>query len=236
MKQLLSGLVIAMVLTGCAGSPSPNHEARQLPVDMLIIHYTGMIPVERAIAWLSNPESKVSAHYVIAEDGTITPLVDEDRRAWHAGVSFWGGETDTNSRSIGIELDNPGPDFGYHPFPAAQMQALARLSREIMARHAIPQQHVLGHSDVAVGRKIDPGDLFPWAWLAQQGVGVWPFDNTEWDDSMTEEEALRRLARYGYDISNPRETIRAFQLHFRPELTDGLLDPATAGRIRKLIP
>lgn len=226
------------ILAGCAGGErlSPNHEPRRLPVDMLVIHYTGMIPVERAIAWLSNPDSKVSAHYVIAEDGTITQLIPESRRAWHAGVSSWKGEPDTNSRSIGIELDNPGTDFGYRAFPLPQMQALARLSREIFNRHAIPPQHVLGHSDVAVGRKIDPGELFPWAWLAQQGIGVWPFDNTEWDDRMTEGEALQRLARYGYDTTRPREAIRAFQMHFRSELTDGVLDPATAGRIRRLVP
>src|SRR5579872_36543 len=140
--------------------PSPNHDARTSGVDMLILHYTGMVDQPAALARLTDPTAKVSAHYLIGEDGTVIRLVPEERRAWHAGVSHWRGRSDINSASIGIELVNPGHEFGYRDFPAAQMAALAELAKDIVARHKIPARHVLGHSDVAVGRKQDPGERF----------------------------------------------------------------------------
>ncbi len=156
--------------------PSPNHDARPdgQAVDILLLHYTGMKSAEAALARLCDPAAKVSAHYVIDEDGTLTRLVDEARRAWHAGVSSWAGDSGVNARSIGIELVNPGHEFGYRPFPAPQMAALTALARDILARHAIPPQRVLGHSDVAPTRKQDPGELFDWEALAAAGIGLWP--------------------------------------------------------------
>lgn len=155
--------------------PSPNFNARTPgPITLLVLHYTGMQSAKDALARLCDREAKVSAHYLIDEAGKICRLVAEEHRAWHAGVSFWAGEKDVNSRSIGIELVNPGHDLGYHDFPAVQMRALADLAAEILARHPIPAHNVVGHSDVAPGRKRDPGERFDWAWLAGRGIGVWP--------------------------------------------------------------
>ncbi len=155
--------------------PSPNFNERAGgAVDMLVLHYTGMISREHAMARMCDPQSRVSAHYLVDETGRAYQLVDEAHRAWHAGVSFWAGERDINSRSIGIELVNPGHDLGYRNFPLLQMRALAQLCLQILARHAIPAKRVLGHSDVAPGRKRDPGEKFDWAWLAGQGIGIWP--------------------------------------------------------------
>lgn len=155
--------------------PSPNYNDRAPgAINMLVLHYTGMASCEDALARLCDPVAQVSAHYLIDEDGTVYQLVAEQHRAWHAGVSFWKGERDINSRSIGIELVNPGHELGYRAFPQIQMQALADLAHEILARHPIPPDRVLGHSDVAPGRKRDPGELFDWQWLAGQGIGVWP--------------------------------------------------------------
>ena len=155
--------------------PSPNYNDRMSGgIDMLVLHYTGMVSREHALARLCERTSKVSAHYLIDEVGLVYQLVAEDRRAWHAGVSGWAGERDINSRSIGIELVNPGHDLGYRNFSGLQMRSLAGLCREILARHPIPPHRVLGHSDVAPGRKRDPGELFDWQWLAGQGVGIWP--------------------------------------------------------------
>ena len=150
--------------------PSPNHEDRRgQPVSMLVLHYTGMESGLEAVDWLANPASKVSAHYTIDEDGTVYIQVPEDRRAWHAGVSSWRGVTDVNSASIGLELANPGHEFGYRPFPEAQMEALIELARGIVGRHPIPARNIVGHSDVAPGRKQDPGELFDWKRLAAAG-------------------------------------------------------------------
>ena len=151
--------------------PSPNHDERAAgkPVDILLLHYTGMRSAEGALKWLTDPASKVSSHYFVDEDGRAVALVDEDRRAWHAGKSFWAGETDINSRSIGIEIANPGHEFGYRPFPEAQIEAVIALCRDILARHPIPPERVLAHSDVAPARKQDPGEFFPWARLAAAG-------------------------------------------------------------------
>src|SRR5262249_30688388 len=143
-------------------------------IDMLVLHYTGMATREDALARLTDPAAEVSAHYVIDEDGAAYQLVDEASRAWHAGVSFWRGEGDVNGRSIGIELVNPGHEFGYRDFPKPQMESLTVLARDILARHSIPPINVVGHSDVAPTRKMDPGEKFDWRGLAQVGVGVWP--------------------------------------------------------------
>jgi N-acetylmuramoyl-L-alanine amidase len=205
--------------------PSPNHDDRGgASVSMLVLHYTGMASAEAALARLCDPASKVSAHYTIAEDGTVYAHVPEDRRAWHAGVSFWAGIRDINSHSIGIELVNPGHEFGYRAFPPAQIQALKSLCAGILARHAIPAWNVLGHSDVAPARKEDPGELFPWAELAAAGIGLWP----EPADEGVDAEAL---AMFGYDPQAPaKATITAFQRHFRPERLTGTWDEA-CGRL-----
>src|SRR4029077_12116286 len=155
---------------------SPNHDARPEGgrVDMLVLHYTGMKTAAEAIDRLCDPAAKVSAHYAIDEDGTVWRLVEESRRAWHAGVSFWQGTRDVNAASIGIELVNPGHDWGYRAFPDAQMVALETLCHGLLLRHPIPRDRVVGHSDVAPLRKQDPGELFDWPRLAEAGIGLWP--------------------------------------------------------------
>jgi N-acetylmuramoyl-L-alanine amidase len=154
---------------------SPNFDSRDgQTVDMLVLHYTGMKTAAEALERLCDPTAKVSAHYVVDEDGSIIQLVDEASRAWHAGVSSWRGHTNINQRSIGIEIVNPGHVFGYRTFPAAQMKSVVELCTQILARHAIPARNVVGHSDVAPARKQDPGELFDWALLAKHGIGLWP--------------------------------------------------------------
>ena len=146
--------------------PSPNHDTRGgQAIDILLLHYTGMPSGEEALERLCDPNAepgRVSAHYCIDEAGTTYRLVAEEERAWHAGVASWAGATNINARSIGIELVNPGHEFGYRPFPEAQMHSLMTLSQDILRRHAIPARRVLGHSDVAPLRKEDPGELFDW--------------------------------------------------------------------------
>lgn len=207
---------------------SPNCEPRPegAAIDMLVLHYTGMETAEAARARLLDPTAKVSAHYLINEDGRIAELVPEALRAWHAGVSFWRGATGVNDRSIGIELVNPGHDWGYRDFPLRQVDALADLCRGILARHPIPARNVVGHSDVAPRRKRDPGELFPWRRLAAVGVGLWPApaEVPHWGMAAT----LAALGRYGYDIADPHAALAAFQRHFRPKRVDGLPDRETA--------
>ena len=205
--------------------PSPNFDVRAAPPDILLLHYTGMQSAEAALERLCDPAAEVSCHWLIDRDGTVYRLVDEDRRAWHAGQSFWAGARDINSRSIGIELVNPGHELGYPDFPPAQMAALAELSRGILARHPIPRHRVLGHSDVAPERKRDPGEKFDWAWLADQGIGLWPAldDGAESSD----------LTRIGYQ-SNDAASVIAFQRHWRPARVDGLLDAGTRRRIAQV--
>ncbi|MDE2228997.1 MAG: N-acetylmuramoyl-L-alanine amidase [Alphaproteobacteria bacterium] len=217
--------------------PSPNHDARPGVVDMLILHYTGMRDEAAALARLSDPAAKVSAHYLIDEDGAVIRLVPEKRRAWHAGASYWRGRTDINGASIGIELVNPGHEFGYRDFPAAQMEALAELAAGIVRRHPIPPRHVLGHSDVAIGRKQDPGERFDWQGLARRGVGLWP-DFASAAATSGDIAALQRdLASFGYRCpttgmldEETRAAVRAFQLHFRPARVDGGSDDETRVR------
>jgi N-acetylmuramoyl-L-alanine amidase len=218
---------------------SPNHNQRPGPVDMLILHYTGMTSAAAALDRLCDPVAKVSAHYLIDEDGTVWRLVPEEARAWHAGVSFWAGRRDINSHSIGIELVNPGHDFGYRPFPEAQMAALETLACAILARHPIPPRHVLGHSDVAPQRKIDPGELFDWPRLARAGIGFWPdFAAKPVRIAVDIREIHAELAKIGYEIPQnaPKDAqttpaIAAFQRHFRPSVCDGVPDAETRTRL-----
>jgi N-acetylmuramoyl-L-alanine amidase len=222
--------------------PSPNHGPRPTPsrVDLLILHYTGMTSAAAALDRLCDPAAEVSAHYLIAEDGTAWQLVEETRRAWHAGRGFWAGASNINDRSIGIELVNPGHEHGYRPFPEPQIAALERLCRAILARHPIAAERVLGHSDIAPERKTDPGELFPWERLARAGIGLWP-DFAAGDalaDAGDIRAAQRRLARIGYDArltgrldAATRAILTAFQRHWRPEDCAGGLDAETARRI-----
>jgi N-acetylmuramoyl-L-alanine amidase len=224
--------------------PSPNHDARPegQAVDILLLHYTDMESAEAALARLCDPSAKVSAHYCVDEDGTVCRLVDEARRAWHAGASSWAGAGDINARSIGVELVNPGHSCGYRPFPAVQMAALANLARDILSRHPIPPQRVLGHSDVAPTRKQDPGELFDWAWLAAEGIGLWPAPALPPVDLPGVAQIQAGLARYGYAVPRhgrlDEETaavVAAFQRHFRPEAVTGEADAETAARLAGLL-
>ena len=216
--------------------PSPNHDARPAgkATDLVILHYTGMRDAESALRRLTDPAAKVSSHYLIDEQGLVHRLVDESRRAWHAGVSYWGGERDVNGVSIGIELVNPGHDFGYRPFPQAQMTALIELCRGLLARHPISRASIVGHSDVAPRRKIDPGELFDWRALAAAGFGLWP---EPLEGPAAPAAALKALARIGYEIGQAetdeisRAAIAAFQRHFRPGRIDGGIDSETGSLI-----
>ena len=212
-------------------TPSPNFEPRPpgTAIDMLVVHYTGMLSAEAALRRLCDPEAKVSAHYLIDEDGMMHRLVAEDMRAWHAGVSSWRGATDINSRSIGIELVNPGHEFGYRAFPDAQLAAFRDLSLEILARHPIPAGNVVGHSDVAPTRKTDPGEFFPWREMAAAGIGLWPEDADHLEMDAAALSAL--LAEIGYDVADFTAALKAFQRHFRPERVNGRIDPETARRV-----
>ena len=212
---------------------SPNHSPRPAgtAIDMLVLHYTGMPTAAAALDRLCDSAAEVSAHYLIDEDGAVYALVDEDRRAWHAGVSFWRGHRDINSRSIGIEMVNPGHEFGYRPFPGAQMAALDGLATAILSRHPIPPRNVVGHADIAPRRKEDPGELFDWAWLAGRGIGLWPAAGLAGEET----EAAAMLAAWGYETDDPQATLRAFQRHFRPSRCDGLADPETVGLLAALL-
>jgi N-acetylmuramoyl-L-alanine amidase len=212
--------------------PSPNHGARRGgPVDMLVLHYTGMPSTAAALDRLCDPIAEVSAHYLVGEDGTVWRLVQEDRRAWHAGEAFWAGETDINSRSIGIELANSGHGPDYRPFSDAQMAAVERLAAGILARHPIPPHRVLAHSDVAPSRKLDPGELFDWRRLADAGIGLWSDAEAA---GPLEGNAAGLMSRFGYADASP-EAIAAFQRHFRPAAITGIADTATLARLADLV-
>lgn len=233
--------------------PSPNHDARAAgaPIDMLVLHYTGMPTGADALARLVDPTAKVSAHYLIEEDGCVFRLVPERRRAWHAGIAYWRGVRDVNSRSIGIELVNPGHEFGYRDFPEAQMQALEDLATELVLRHAIPAMNVVGHSDVAPQRKRDPGERFDWRRLARTGIGVWPADDPPTiaegrtvafgERHRIVGETQEWLASCGYETPLDGEldattvkVIEAFQRHYRPTNVDGRIDGETRWLARGL--
>jgi len=205
-------------------TPSPNFDARALPVSMVVLHYTGMIDGASAIARLADPEAKVSAHYVVAEDGQVVRMVDEAHRAWHAGRSWWRGTSDINSASIGIEIVNPGHEFGYRPFPEAQIDAVIELLAGIMERHSITRGNVVGHSDVAPARKEDPGELFPWYRLARLRLALPRPTKNLMDPHWSDAGFLLALERFGYDVADGVAAIRAFQRRFRPEMIDGIID------------
>ena len=228
-----------------AEAPSPNFDQRRGPPDMLLLHYTGMQTAEAAVARLRDPEAKVSAHYVIDEDGSILRLVPEERRAWHAGKSWWKGETDINAVSIGIEIVNPGHEWGYRAFPDVQIDAVIALIDDIRTRWAIEDARILGHSDVAPTRKQDPGELFPWKRLAEHRQGLWfePAHEriaalgpplTIGDTGLGVHVLQAGLHRLGYEplpdgvySEETRITVEAFQRHWRPSKVDGIADGET---------
>lgn len=204
--------------------PSPNFDARGLPISMLVLHYTGMADAASAIARLTDADAEVSAHYLVAEDGQILRMVDEEKRAWHAGRSFWRGITDINSASIGIEIVNPGHEFGYRPFPDEQIDALIPLVAAIVKRHGITRGNVVGHSDIAPARKQDPGELFPWARLAKLRLALPRPTRNLTDPLWTDAGFLLALERFGYDVTDGVAAILAFQRRYRAEMVDGVID------------
>jgi N-acetylmuramoyl-L-alanine amidase len=231
---------------------SPNCDERQGgPPDMILLHYTGMRDGQAALDRLCARESKVSAHYVVFEDGRIVQCVPESLRAWHAGTSYWAGQTDINSRSVGIEVVNPGHEFGYPDFPLRQIAAVISLCRSILTRHKVPVDRVLAHSDVAPARKQDPGEKFPWELLSESNVGHWvrpaplDFEGPELKPGESSED-VRRLQRqlraYGYGMDETgtygeqtRTVVTAFQRHFRPARVDGVADASTLLTMRALM-
>ena len=232
--------------------PSPNHNPRRNAVEpwIVLLHYTGMESAEAARDWLCSPKSAVSCHYLIDEEGEITQMVDEELRAWHAGVSSWKGQNDINSASIGIEIHNPGFELGYRDFPDAQIDAVIALCRDIASRHPILPQDFLAHSDVAPGRKIDPGEKFPWSKLHAAGVGHWvepdpitPGPSLSVGDAGSDVDELRGMfVAYGYgaERSGPfnhslETVVEAFQRHFRPAQVDGIADRSTQSTLRRLL-
>ena len=230
-------------------APSPNFDARKAPPDMIVLHYTGMRGGEAALARLRDPAAKVSAHYLVEEDGRVFSLVAEERRAWHAGKSFWRGEKDINSVSIGVEIVNPGHEFGYRPFPDAQIAAVIELLGEVRGRWDVADARILGHTDVAPGRKQDPGELFPWKRLAEAGHGLWveppasPGAPLSLGDEGTGVFALQAgLTRLGYDSApsgrfdeGTATIVEAFQRHWRPARVDGVADGETRARLVNLL-
>jgi N-acetylmuramoyl-L-alanine amidase len=217
---------------------------------MLILHYTGMESAESALDWLTRQESKVSCHYFVDEEGRIAQLVREDERAWHAGQSLWAGETDLNSCSIGIEIHNPGHDFDYPDFTDAEMQATEALCRDILSRHAIPPHRVLAHSDIAPGRKRDPGEKFDWQLLARAGIGLWvppaPLEGDAGlgpgDEGEAVEALQQQLLEFGYGVevtttygTGLEKVVEAFQRHFRQARIDGRADKSTRETLARLL-
>ncbi|GGA40014.1 N-acetylmuramoyl-L-alanine amidase [Sphingomonas psychrolutea] len=205
-------------------TPSPNFDERLLPVSIVVLHYTGMQTAEAAIDRLRDPAAKVSAHYLIAEDGQVLRMVAEEKRAWHAGKSRWRGIEDVNSASIGIEIVNPGHEFGYRPFLEEQIDALIPLLAGIKERYGITRGNVVGHSDIAPTRKQDPGELFPWSRLAKVRLALPRPTQKLMDPMWSDAGFLIALERFGYDVSDKLAAIVAFQRRFRPELIDGVID------------
>lgn len=211
----------------CENSPNADARPEGSVIDMLVIHYTGMAAAAEALDRMMDPDAEVSAHYMIDEDGSIAYLVNEERRAWHAGVAYWRGETAVNARSIGIELVNPGHDLDYRAFPPAQMTALTALAGGLVDKYPIPARNVVGHADVAPTRKRDPGERFDWRGLAAAGIGVWPALGAAPGGSGESRDGVELLGDYGYDISAPEAAVRAFQRHFRAAAVDGVMDAAS---------
>ena len=230
-------------------APSANFDPRQAPPDMLVLHYTGMCTGAAALERLRDPAAQVSAHYVVEEDGRIFRLVAEERRAWHAGVASWRGQSDVNGASIGVEIVNPGHEFGYRAFPQAQIDAVIALVADIRSRWTIDDGCIVGHSDVAPERKQDPGELFPWQTLAEAGHGLWAEPPAAPGAPLGEGEAgagvfalQAGLTRLGYDCApsgtfDARTTavVRAFQRHWRPARLDGIADGETRARLIGLL-
>jgi N-acetylmuramoyl-L-alanine amidase len=230
-------------------APSPNFDTRTAPPSLLVLHYTGMKTGPEALERLCDPEAKVSAHYLVEEDGRVFRLVAEERRAWHAGVSYWRGRRNVNGESIGIEIVNPGHEWGYRQFPDAQIESVIALVADIRTRWDIEDRDIVGHSDVAPDRKDDPGELFPWTRLAEAGHGLW----AEWPPApgapIGEGEegaavfALQAgLTRLGFDLPPSGRfdvattvAVRAFQRHWRPEKVDGIADGDTRARLIALL-
>jgi N-acetylmuramoyl-L-alanine amidase len=208
-------------LLDCA---SPNFDERDLPVSIIVLHYTGMQDAMSAINRLRDPESKVSCHYLVAEDGQILRMVAEDKRAWHAGRSWWRGMQSLNSASIGIEIVNPGHEFGYRPFPDEQVASVIRLVSDIKDRYHITRGNVVGHSDIAPARKQDPGELFPWGTLARLRLALPRPTRNLMDPNWTDGGFMLALERFGYEVADQRAAVVAFQRRFRPELIDGVID------------
>jgi N-acetylmuramoyl-L-alanine amidase len=233
--------------------PSPNHDERpaNTPLDMIILHYTGMQTAQAAIDLLRSEAAQVSSHYVVDEDGAVLRLVPEARRAWHAGISHWRGHSALNGRSIGIEIVNPGHEWGYRDFPVLQLAAVCDLCIAIRSRHPIPQRNVIAHSDVAPDRKQDPGERFDWEGLARNGVGLWPFGVPDLGtgaavrDAASLRDVRAALREIGYAVApegalDPALSLvlRAFQRHWRPETVNGQADSGTLARllgVRRLI-
>jgi N-acetylmuramoyl-L-alanine amidase len=233
--------------------PSPNHGERKngKRPDMIVLHYTGMVDAKAALDRLCTPESEVSAHYLVFEDGRIVQCVKEAWRAWHAGVASWAGESDINSCSIGVEIANPGHDFGYPDFPRRQIAAVIALCRGIIVRRGIPADRVLAHSDVAPGRKRDPGEKFPWQALHDSGVGQWtkPAPIVErgpqlklGDNNNDVRDLQLAFADFGYGVTlngifdeTTHNVVTAFQRHFRPAKIDGIADDSTLRTLDALL-
>ena len=231
-------------------SPASNHDDRKSAIDMILLHYTGMESSDAALALLRSASSKVSSHYFLDESGGIVQLVPEERRAWHAGVSSWLGVTDINSCSIGIEIVNPGHDFGYPDFPAVQIKAVIALCRDIVERRKIPLARVLAHSDVAPARKNDPGEKFPWDKLADAGIGLWvdptqvvPGPELDPGDQGGAITMIQQMLRdFGYAIEptgayneTTTQVVTAFQRHYRPARVDGIADHSTLETLKRLL-
>jgi len=216
-------------------TPSPNYDERSLPVSMIVLHYTGMPDAVGAIQRLTSPEAKVSCHYLIAEDGQVVRMVPEEKRAWHAGSSYWRGVTDVNSASVGIEIVNPGHEFGYRSFPDEQIAALIPLVSAIKDRHGIGRGNVVGHSDIAPARKIDPGELFPWEALAKRRLALPSPVRDLMDPFWTDAGFLLALERFGYDVTEQTKAVIAFQRRFRPDRIDGIIDGECRAKLLSLL-
>jgi N-acetylmuramoyl-L-alanine amidase len=230
-------------------APSPNFEARTAPPEILVLHYTGMKTGPEALDRLRDPDAKVSSHYMVEEDGRIFRLVPEERRAWHAGVSYWKGQRNINGVSIGVEIVNPGHEFGYRPFPDAQIAAVIALCADIRSRWTIDDGMIVGHSDVAPARKDDPGELFPWKRLAEAGHGLWidappaPGEPLRRGEESAQVFALQAgFTRLGYDLppdgkfdEATEQVVTAFQRHWRQAQVDGVADGATRAQLIALL-
>ncbi len=230
-------------------APSPNFDVRTAPPSMLVLHYTGMKTGPEALERLCDPQAKVSSHYLVEEDGRVFRLVAEERRAWHAGVSFWRGRRNVNGDSIGIEIVNPGHEFGYRAFPEVQIVSVMALVADIRTRWTIEDRDIVGHSDIAPDRKDDPGELFPWKRLSEAGHGIW----AEWpaapgapigegEDGAAIFALQAGLTRLGFDLppsgrfdATTTLAVRAFQRHWRPERVDGIADGETRARLIALL-